>query len=498
MRGLLYGTRCQIEALATGVLAIATAIYAGRALVDVQARTFGFGHGSAFAFTVIAVIAVALLRAASFAAFVGVATLAALNGIPAINLDTYSTPGSFRVSDVAVVSLIVVLGTRQRVDLAAARTVRLARIWGGAFVMWWLFTFVRSVADGVPAREAALFGRDFLYFAILVPLFVGAFGRRREIFTVLSVVAGATLIYALAQIGVTALGLEGVGRVRASLFIHETFSNEFGGLHRVYAFMGDAVAAALPLGLGLALIPSRRADRIFGVTLALLTTLSVLFGFTRATYLGLSFALLLVTALWIQQGSAGSLALRRLSFVALAAVLALVISGAYRSLLYSSHATATATDRAATALADLQHRRGTVKYRYDLQRQMRKVLGPHWVEGLGFWHPSVHPVPSLPGGSIRNSDVGVLNSVMTMGVVGTLFLYAPPLAIFFAIVRLRRRRCRSVAAHEWFFYGTTVWLAYVLISSISLATLFTVPGLVLTALLLGCAARLLIEEPRTG
>jgi hypothetical protein len=490
---LLSGRRHWIEALATGALVSVTAIYAGRALADVQVRTFGLGHGSTFAFTLIALVVMALLRAASFAAFLGVAILTVFNGIPGINLDTFTTAGSFRVSDVAVAALMVVLATRQRVDASAAKPVRLARVWGFGFVLWWMFTLVRSVLDGVPVRDAALFGRDFLYFAILVPLFVGALARRRDIYTVLYVIGAGTLIYALAQIGVTALGLDRVGPIRANLFIHETFSNELGGLHRVYSFMGDTVGAALPFSLGLALVPPRRSLRIVGVIATVIGTLSVLFAFTRATYLGLAFAFLLISAVWIRQGSSGGVALRRVSVAALAVVLALIISGGYRPLLYSSHATATASNRASTALADLQNRRGTVQYRYDLQKQMRKILGNHWLEGLGFWHPKAHPVASLPSQSIRNSDVGVLNSIMTMGVVGTLFLYAPLLGILIAIFRLRRRGSSAMAAHEWFFYGLSLWLTYLLISSISLVTLFTVSGLVLTALMLGCAARLLTE-----
>jgi hypothetical protein len=487
--------RTYVEVVATGVLVCAVAYYTGRALADYQVRTFGLGHGTTFAITVIAIVAMALLRAASFAGFVAIATLAVMNGLPFVDVDSFSVPGSFRVSDVAVVALMIVLGTRQEIhDRAAARAVEIARGWGIALVLWWTFTWARSVFAGIPAVDAALFGRDFLYFAILLPLAVGAFARRKDIFTFLSVLAIATLIYAVAQLGVTALGLDRYGVI--GLFIHEIFTNELGGLHRVYAHMTDPVNVALPLGVGLALIGRRRSLRLVGAGIAIVTTLSILFSFTRATYLGLTFAFLLTSVLWLGQSSRGSYALRRLSFAALAAVLVVIVSGAYRPLLYSNQATETAAERAATAIADLQHRRGTVQYRYDLQKEMRGVLGSDWIAGLGFLHPDAHYVPGLPSGSIRNSDVGVLSSVMTMGVIGTVLLYGPPLAILFLIFRFRRRRSQTVAAHEWFFYGIAVWLIYVLVTSLSLVTLFSVPGLVLTSLLLGCTARLLIEDVR--
>jgi hypothetical protein len=57
-------------------------------------------------------------------------------------------------------------------------------------------------------------------------------------------------------------------------------------------------------------------------------------------------------------------------------------------------------------------------------------------------HPDVRPVSPLPDGSIRNGDVGVLNAVMTMGVIGAALIYAPLVALF---------------AATWILYAVMTW-----------------------------------------
>jgi len=131
-----------------------------------------------------------------------------------------------------------------------------------------------------------------------------------------------------------------------------------------------------------------RADAV----LTLLSTVSVLLAFTRATYLGLTLALLVVSGLWIRIPSPASVALKRFSLAGLAAVLALIITGGVHSLVKSGAPAQAVASRATATVADLQSGQGTVQYRYDLTKRMRRVLGSHWVEGLGFLHPDDHPV----------------------------------------------------------------------------------------------------------
>jgi hypothetical protein len=88
-----------------------------------------------------------------------------------------------------------------------------------------------------------------------------------------------------------------------------------------------------------------------------------------------------------------------------------------------------------------------------------------------------------------------MNALMTMGAVGTALLYFAPVAILLAVLRrwysFTDRDQRSNV--EWFFFGATMWLILVLLTSISLVTLFSVSGLALSATVLACVARVLDE-----
>src|SRR5438477_12108578 len=82
---------------------------------------------------------------------------------------------------------------------------------------------------------------------------------------------------------------------------------------------------------------------------------------------------------------------------------------------------------------------GTVRYRRELDHEMLTLLGASWPIGLGFLHSGAHYVAGLPEGSIRNTDTGVFNALMAMGVVGTLLIYAPLAFAFIELVGLNRR-----------------------------------------------------------
>jgi hypothetical protein len=258
--------------------------------------------------------------------------------------------------------------------------------------------------------------------------------------------------------------------------------------------MADVVTAAFPFAIGLALIPPRRSLRVVGIGLATLTGMSVLFQFTRATYLALALALIIVSATWIYANGAISRPLRRAT-AALAAVVVVALSAGGFQPLEASVAlpseTAAVSERARSTVDDLVGSTGNVGYRYELADEMLTLLGDRWPVGLGFWHPDVRPVSSLPAGSIRNGDTGVLNAVMTMGVVGAALVYLPLVTLFFATMRRRRDFGPVARRDQWFFFGAATWILYAMTSSGSLVILFSVPGLVLTATLLACSACLI-------
>jgi hypothetical protein len=159
----------------------------------------------------------------------------------------------------------------------------------------------------------------------------------------------------------------------------------------------------------------------------------------------------------------------------------------------SGGAVGAVVSRATSSISDVQSRGANVGYRLDVAGRMQQVLGSEWPIGLGFWHPSFHYVPDLPDGSIRNSDLGVSNSLMTMGVIGTMLLYLPLLYAIVALQRARTRR-RGSPSEAWLVYGIAAWLLIAVAASATLSTLFTVNGLALAAFVVSLGLRLTIAD----
>jgi hypothetical protein len=126
-----------------------------------------------------------------------------------------------------------------------------------------------------------------------------------------------------------------------------------------------------------------------------------------------------------------------------------------------------------------------VAYRQNVSSLMLHVLGSQWVLGLGFLHPAVVYFPQLPNGSIRNNDLGLFNSLMTMGVVGTVLVYVP---VLIALGDVFPRGALD-GERDWLRLGGMIWLISVIAGSLTLVTLFSPNGLVLTAVLLGVIFR---------
>jgi hypothetical protein len=85
----------------------------------------------------------------------------------------------------------------------------------------------------------------------------------------------------------------------------------------------------------------------------------------------------------------------------------------------------------------------------------------------------------LPEGSIQDADVGVLNAVMTMGVVGAALVCIPVVLTLASC--LRRSSGQWDGQYAWLRYGGAVWIVATLVSSVTLVTLFSTSGLALTA-----------------
>jgi hypothetical protein len=436
----------------------------------------------------------ALTAAAAFMALavwnravtVCVLLLAILNGIPFVDFESFVAPGSFRPNDLFVLILLVALGTWGVRDSrrATPRYVVLARWWGAVFLTWWLFTLIRSsFLDTVPLLQASLYGRDFLYFGLLVPALVGIAWKRDELLLIARILGGATLLFALAAIA-SSLGIADL-----TFITHPNLTANFEGITRLYAPMNDLVVLGFATGIGLALLATTVKLQRLGWLLALVMGVEFALQLTRAAYLAALLAVMVTIALWLYQRDAISLRMRPRVFSLVLCLVLIVGAFTFVGGHASGGAVGAVVNRATSSLSDVQSRGENVGYRLDVANRMGTVLGGDWPIGLGFLHPSYHYVPDLPDGSIRNSDLGVSNSLMTMGVIGTLLLYVPLLWAIVALQRARTRR-RGSPSEGWLGYGIAAWLLIAVAASATLSTLFTVNGLALAAFVLSLGLRL--------
>jgi hypothetical protein len=469
-----------MQSVLVGLGVLALSILAGAAILDPR--------WSVLVLPGIALTVLIGIAAASRGALVGFTVLGVLNGIPGLDLESFAAPGSFRPNDLLILFLVGALLlwhlTTSAEHLVDSRWLRLARTWAFIFVAWWLLTFARSVFfSDIPALQAALYGRDFLYFGILLPLLPVAFRRRSDLVALVAVVGAGGAIFALGQIA-TSLFPSVSAVFDPSLLINETLTNEFEGVTRVYAYMSEVVVLGAIVAAGVAILARSRRGRVISSALFVLLTVASLSQLSRAAYAAMvaGFVLLLLAALF--RASAPLEVVRRV-LPALVLVVALipVLSLVHPSDTGSQSAAQVFAVRAESGIQEFQARSGTFGYRRNVQTEMLDLVGNRFPIGLGFWHPDARYVGSLPQGTIRNSDVGVLNGIMTIGAIGTILLYLPVLGTIVFLVRRRRD------AREWdgVVLGASGWLFGVVIASIALVTLFTVQGLVLTAVVIAAA-----------
>jgi hypothetical protein len=129
---------------------------------------------------------------------------------------------------------------------------------------------------------------------------------------------------------------------------------------------------------------------------------------------------------------------------------------------------------------------------------MLTLLGQEWPIGLGFIHPAAHSYPDLPGGSIRNSDLGVLNALMTMGAVGAILLYLPLLLVLRGLIRAAPTPGSAAVRDEWIRFGVAIWIIGAIASSITLVDLFSLGGLEIAASMLAVATSVVATRSPAG
>lgn len=389
-----------------------------------------------------------------------------LDGLPLVSMNQSSREaGANTVADgifLLLVALLATNGLRRGRGLQKDAITIAAFVWGGAYLGWWTFKVVAQ-SPGVPLLSAVSFGRDFMYFALLLPLALNSLRRRVHL-----VGFAATLG---AGAGLYALGLIGQQLVHAELswLVHAEKTGTFEGIPRVYAPMNDLLIAAFPLAFAASLLGPQKA-RKWCALLAFLTGVGNLLTFTRAVYVSEILAVIVISALW----AARSRRVRRVLAILASAGCLIVIFGASSPAAGNSTSPVQAVlSRVELAVTNAEEQNGTVAVRIRQTDRELQVLGSHWLGGLGFLSPAYHYFWGLREGSIRDDDLGSLNIIMTMGLIGLLLAYLPALL---GLAYLVKRR------HGFAEYGGAIYLLAALIGSVTLGTLSSVSGL----LVLGC------------
>jgi hypothetical protein len=431
------------------------------------------------AVTIIATLVVLAVRAPGPLA--ALLLLVVMNGLPIVSL-AGRLPGGLHISDAAIMALGLLLYAygHEAHDTQRARLVHIATVWSACFVAWWLLTLVRTVLFAhVPILLAALYGRDFLYFAILLPLALHAQFPQRSLRNATFLLLGAVVLYAIGQ---TVQSLTGIA---LPWLVHPALVTETAGLTRLYASMNYLVITVLIFAGALLLSKAARRRRwVIGGIVVPLVFAAVLQLF-RANYVAMVVALAVGTWIFMIRYGSVTAVLFRSVMVVMVAIAAIAITGIAASPSGSNVGGDPIVQRVAEGVRNVSHSTGTLGYRERLDEEMLHVLGTRWPVGLGFLHPAAHYVTALPEGAIRNTDTGVFNILMTMGLVGVLLLYAPLAYGFHELLRISGSpHDRALQVPPWLVYGGAAWIAWAVAGSASLVLLFSSYGLVLTALAL--------------
>lgn len=431
----------------------------------------------------LAIVGLCALALTQRGALIGILVLAGMNGLPYVDTSTLVT-SKLAVEDLAVIALVIISGIWIMIDGAPPISRRVGRIIsrvGLLLLLWWLFVMTRTVVgQHVPLLRAMYFGRDFASFALLLIVLPRLRLASRDISTLLGVLAAGVCVFAVGQI-MTATGMGQPGSL-----IHFHYTLQESGLTRVYSNMTDLVTAGLAVSVAALLLARQRRIQLIALPIMILLGTSTAVQLTRARWIGLVVGISL-TSLWLALNSntrIGIILRRKLSPIvgALCFVSIIVIFIAP-----SIGSGGEVINRLTSIFTDLETGSGTVAIRVTVSKEMTVFLGEKWPFGLGFIPPFSHYYLGLPGGSIRDPDVGALNAVMTMGVLGAILIYIPVIAVL--IDCLQRISKQWADEFSWLYYGGAIWILATLASSITLITLFSTSGLAFTALFLTILTR---------
>lgn len=434
-------------------------------------------HGqSKLIFILLLVVAFVALAVLQRGAAIGILVLAGMDGVPFFETQN-PVATHFTVQDVAIFALIGCAFAWRFVSRRphyVTSTVKLVRALGGALLVWWIVTMIRTTA---PAFAAAQFGSDFFFFAALLIFLPGIRLTPRELRALLVVLGVGVCVFAVGQI----LTVEGLAT--PSGLIHFAGATTTNGLRRVYAPMIDLVSAGLAVSIAALVLGRGTRNHRVAIPITILLGASLVLQLTRARWLALLASIVLVSLWFAMQGERRIASRLRRS---LGGFLAVVITALCVALLVAPGANVggAVVQRSVSIFTDIgssNKTTSTVAVRTQVAGEMLTLLGGQWPLGLGFVPPSAHYFAPLPHGSLRDVDVGVLNPVMTMGAIGTVLIYLPLIVVLIAC--MRAARTTRPGRRPWLNYGGQMWIVGTIASSLTLVTLFSKSGLVLSGVI---------------
>jgi hypothetical protein len=468
------------------------AISAAAAVIAVGAGSLVAKDGAKVVIGVVALVLVgATVYARAYGVMIGAIVLVSSNGFPLVNVNTGASTISHQ-QDLASILLVagcayaVFVSGRVRARSSLQRAVYVAC---SLLALWWILTWARtSIIDGVSAKLAAKYGRDFFYFALTLPLLCDVFVtfpriRRQTLWTV----GVGTFVFAVAEI------LRARAHVSADFILHAQIYDLTHGTVRVFSPMNSLVKAAFSLSCGALILASTRRLRVLAAIPTLIFGVAVLLALTRAAYFGVAVGVALAWFVWWFRRTPRQDAVRtRLVVVPVVAAFVLAVGAVFSAA--ERHVFTSISNRALSGYSDANQTSGSVEFRVNTGHEMLRLLGADWPIGLGFLHPAAHYFPTLPHGDIRNSDFGVLGALMTMGAIGTFLIYLPLLIVLRALVQASPTSRARPPNFEWIRLGTSIWIIGTIASSLTLVDLFSLGGLELTACLLAVAVSVVVVE----
>jgi hypothetical protein len=425
----------------------------------------------------VAVVAASFLPRLDAGVIVGVLLVMANNALLGVNLVNVSVSGAVNGTDLAFAALLGVALLRhfsRPAALAKSTPTTVISIWSVIFLTLWGTDFIRALDAGSTYLQALSVGRDYLYFGLTLPFAKSLIQTEGELRHLLIVAGGLSLLFACADIGAT---LDVVPHSIANAQL----TQQHGSLTRIYNTGYYLFELALSMSVAYALLTRGRRARM-ALLFALVTALALALTLTRALYVGVSLAVVLTFALWLPgRGFTHRILRQRLIATAVACVALGAILFLAAPARLTSGATATVVSRAisvSTAFTSSNTEASTIAFRQRIESHMLQVLGSRWPAGLGFLAPQTNYFVDLPKGEIRDVDLGLFNSLMTMGVIGAVILYLPPLWLLFALFR-RARAAGDRYSPLWL--GGTIWLLIALITSYTLGSFASVSGLATVA-----------------